>query len=92
MFSETPKRSRLIAGTRAAAHAAFESEYDLAPLPGPVRFRIVRRRLTFPRIWRLLGIAWLANRCLSFYEFYLSGIFRARDIEVHLEAVKEEQG
>ncbi|MDP8254653.1 MAG: methyltransferase domain-containing protein [Candidatus Alcyoniella australis] len=74
---------------RAAAHLAFESEFDLPQLPGSVRFRVLRRHLTFPRIWRFCGVAWLANRWLSFYEFYLSGIFRARDIELDLEVLKD---
>jgi SAM-dependent methyltransferase len=62
-------------------------------------FRLLRIEITFLRLWRWLGVAWLVNavnrhpRWRIFrktWEEYLSFIIRARDIHATLEVVKPE--
>jgi predicted SAM-dependent methyltransferase len=62
------------------------------------RYRIVSIRITMLNLWRLLGMEWLINavnihprwRFLRrFWEEYLAFQFRAREIQVILEAVKD---
>jgi SAM-dependent methyltransferase len=62
------------------------------PLAGEARFRIHRRTLLFPRIWRATGIGWLANRYRIMWEKHLSFIIRAENIFFELEVVKRHDG
>ncbi len=71
-----------------ARHWLFEHRFVLERLPDAPRFSLLRRRVTFSRIYRWLGLDWLARRHLDFYEFYLAWIFPARDIEVALRVDK----
>ncbi len=71
-----------------ARHWLFEHRFVLERLAGVPSYSLVRRRLTFSRFFRWLGVAWLAARHLDFYEFYLAWIFPARDIEITLRAKK----
>ncbi len=52
------------------------------------KFRLRSIHLEFSPVFRKLGIEWLANRDLDFYEFYLCGFLPARDIHFELEVVK----
>ncbi|MBZ0271145.1 class I SAM-dependent methyltransferase [bacterium] len=70
----------------------FEHHHDMAPLGAPGRFAIATRRVTFSRVFRMLGVAWLANAKIDFYEFYLAHLFPARDIEATLSVKKDESG
>ncbi len=56
-------------------------------LPGMFELRDVR--ITFARIFRRLGVEWLANRKPDFYEFFLAYLFPARDIVATLRVVKD---
>jgi SAM-dependent methyltransferase len=72
-----------------ARHWLFEHRFVLERLPDAPRFSLLRRRVTFSRVFRRLGLEWFARRHLDFYEFYLAWIFPARDIEVTLRAEKD---
>ncbi|MCL4234989.1 MAG: methyltransferase domain-containing protein [Deltaproteobacteria bacterium] len=56
-------------------------------LPGMFELRDIR--ITFARVFRWLGIEWLANRKPDFYEFFLAYLAPARDIVATLRVVKE---
>lgn len=59
------------------------------PTPGyRARFEVVSRRLVFWRLFRLLGIAWLANRFPLVYEKHFAFWFPAMNIEAVLRVVK----
>lgn len=49
---------------------------------------LIERRITFCRLHRWLGIAWLANRFPEIWEFHFSGLFKARDIRFRLRVKK----
>jgi SAM-dependent methyltransferase len=51
-------------------------------------FRIVRREILFPRIWRVTGAAALANRFPGRWEQLLAFIIRAENMVFELRAVK----
>lgn len=52
------------------------------------RFERVTRRILFPRIWRLTGVAALANRYPARWEQLFAFIFCAENIYFELRAVK----
>lgn len=54
----------------------------------PARFRILRRRLSFGRAHRLLGIETWANRYPNLYENFCAYLFPARLLHYTLEVVK----
>ncbi|MCS7079868.1 MAG: class I SAM-dependent methyltransferase [Chloracidobacterium sp.] len=81
--------------------SAYSFDYFAAGHPGAYYagggFRVVSIEVTFLRLWRLVGVAWLVNavnrrpRWRIFrktWEEYLSFLIRARDIHVTLEVVK----
>jgi len=51
-------------------------------------FRIVRREILFPRIWRMTGVAALANRFPARWEQLLAFVFRAENLSFELRVVK----
>jgi SAM-dependent methyltransferase len=72
-----------------AANYLFEHRFTYDRLAGVAPFSLVRVELTFSRVFRWCGVAWLANRFLDFYEFYLAWLWPARDIRVTLRAAKD---
>jgi len=72
-----------------AAHYLFEHRFAYEPLAGVPSFTRRSVSLSFPRIWRWCGFAWLANRLLDFYEFHWAWILPARDITVVLQVEKD---
>ena len=52
-------------------------------------FRIVKREIHFPRLWRMLGIAALANRFPVRWEQLFAFWFRAENMVFELIVVKE---
>jgi len=55
-------------------------------------FRIRRHKLWFTDLYKVFGIAFLANRAPRRWEKYCAFIFPALYIEVHLEVLKPESG
>jgi SAM-dependent methyltransferase len=53
------------------------------------RFERVRRRILFPRLWRMTGAAALANRFPARWEQLFAFVIRAENLEFELRAVKE---
>lgn len=84
--------------------SAYSFEYFAIGHPadyytGSAKFRIITIRITMLKLWRILGVQWLINainlhpRWRIFrrvWEEYLAFIFRAREIQATLEAVKDE--
>ncbi len=66
----------------------LETQHPILGFYTAVRFRIKSRRLYFARPYRWVGIRWVANRFIDFYELYLAFLFPARDLYVTLEVVK----
>lgn len=58
------------------------------PLQASVRFRFIRREIQFPRLWRLTGQAWLANRFPTRWEQLAAFVIRAENLFFELEVVK----
>ncbi len=52
------------------------------------RFRFLKRRIIFPKLWRVCGIAALANRFPVRWEQLFAFIFRAENLDFELQAVK----
>lgn len=76
----------------------FEVNHPSSYYTGSGRFRIVSSRIEMLRLWRLLGIEWLINAVnihrrwrffRRFWEEYLAFQFRAREIQVTYEAIKD---
>jgi SAM-dependent methyltransferase len=53
-------------------------------------FALRKRRILFPRIWRLCGISALANRFPARWEQLFAFIFRAENLEFSFEIVKDQ--
>jgi len=51
-------------------------------------FRIRRREILFPRVWRMTGVAALANRFPARWEQLFAFVFRAENLVFELEVVK----
>lgn len=66
----------------------LETDFPAMDFYSLARFEKVEARLSFGRPFRYLGVQWLANRWPRIYEFYLAGLFPARDIYLTLRAVK----
>jgi SAM-dependent methyltransferase len=66
----------------------FEHRFDYEPDARPARFVLVSQTITFSRLFRFLGVAWFANRCWRFWEFYLAFLLPARDIRLVLAVRK----
>lgn len=80
-----PARTGLFA---AGSHWLLEHLFDHEPFAGADRFRLVSRRVTFARLFRITGIGWLMNRYHRLWEFYLAFLIPARDIEIVLEVAR----
>ena len=52
------------------------------------RYRLVYRRLSFYRIYRILGFVWLANRFTDRYEAHWAFLCPAENIHFELEVLK----
>lgn len=52
------------------------------------RFQIVRRRILFPRMWRITGVSALANRFPSRWEQLFAFVFCAENLEFELQTIK----
>ncbi len=53
------------------------------------RFRFRKRQILFPKVWRITGVAALANRYTKRWEQLFSFVFRAENLYFELEAVKQ---
>jgi len=53
-----------------------------------VNFEVIKIKILFRKFLRMLGVSTFANSFPEIYEFYLSGIFRARDIYFELKVIK----
>ena len=51
-------------------------------------YELVERRLVFPGVWRVTGVAWFANRFTYQWERFFAFIFRAQNMVFCLRAVK----
>ena len=58
------------------------------PAYGGPWFRVRKREILFPRVWRMTGVAWLANRFPARWEQLFAFVFRAENLSFELEAVK----
>lgn len=52
------------------------------------RFRFLKREIHFPKVWRITGVAALANRFTKRWEQLFAFIFRAENLYFELQAVK----
>ena len=65
----------------------FEKPYPNDPF-GATRFRMTKREIHFFKIWRMLGVAWAANRFPMMYEKHFAYVFRAENMTFELQAIK----
>lgn len=56
------------------------------------RFRFRKRQILFPKLWRITGVAALANRYTQRWEQLFAFVFRAENLYFELEAVKDGGG
>ena len=63
---------------------------DKSPFPfySKAKFRIVKSRINFGRIYKLLGIEFIANKVPLFYETHFAFIFQAHNIYLELKVIK----
>ena len=68
----------------------FETQYAVSEFSfySTARFRKNSAHFSMARPFRLLGIAWLMNRCGDFYELYLAFMLPARDLYFRLQVIK----
>ncbi len=65
--------------------------FDVAKGPstyGEPLFRIVKREILFPRVWRMTGVAALANRFPGRWEQLFAFVFRAENLYFELQVAK----
>lgn len=79
----TPNRAQV------GANYLFQHRFAYEPLPGTPRFSRVSVSLSFSRVCRWLGVSYLANLLLDWYEFHVAWIIPARDIAVVLRVEKD---
>jgi len=75
---------------RAFGYFAFDC-FDVANpnvLYTEARFEYLKREILFPKIWRVTGVAALANRYPTRWEQLLAFLFRAENLALELRAVK----
>jgi len=56
---------------------------------GSARFRLTKREINFPKVWRLLGVKAIANRHPIRYEQLFAYVFRAENMTFELQAIKD---
>ncbi|MBI5588695.1 MAG: class I SAM-dependent methyltransferase [Deltaproteobacteria bacterium] len=71
-----------------AANRLLECYYPIPRFSKEKNFRLLKTELYFPRVLRLMGVSAFSNNFPEMYEFYLSGVFRARDIIFELQVLK----
>ncbi len=77
-------------------HKSFFSirSFDIFLEGGPfpyytkVRFRLLKSKIHFGRLYRLLGIEFIANRSPLFYETHLAFVFQAFQLYFELRVIK----
>lgn len=52
-------------------------------------YRMIRREILFPKVWRITGVAWMANRFTHRWEQLFAFLFRAENLAFELEVVKQ---
>lgn len=52
------------------------------------RFKITTRKIEFPKLWRITGVAWLANKFSHRWEQLFSFIFRCENLIFTMKAIK----
>lgn len=52
-------------------------------------FAMVKRVILFPKVWRITGIAWLANRFTHRWEQLFAFMYRAENLSFELEVLKK---
>jgi SAM-dependent methyltransferase len=62
-----------------------------SPYAPGAEFELERRRILFPRIWRMTGIGALANRFPERWEQLFAFVFRAENLEFSLRVRKSER-
>lgn len=55
------------------------------------KFAMRKRHVLFPRVWRVTGVAALANRFVHRWEQLFAFVFRAENLYFEMEAVKEDR-
>lgn len=65
----------------------FDVDGPQAPYAS-ARFRTLRREIQFPKVWRMTGVAALANRYTKRWEQLFAFIFRAENLYFEFQAVK----
>lgn len=63
----------------------FLIQRDHAQLKNKERFKLIKRKIIFGRLYKSLGIEYLANRFPSIYNGFFTGIFIAREMHFELE-------
>lgn len=62
--------------------------YSMRGFHTTCRYRLIRRHLSFYRLYRWLGLAWLANRFTDRYEAHWAFLCPAENIHFELEVLK----
>lgn len=87
-FAVRPDRDDSLTFRRKAGRFVFEHSFDYETLRQPSQFLLLSQRITFSRIFKMLGVQWLANRYYRFWEFYFALLLPARDMHLVLEVRK----
>jgi SAM-dependent methyltransferase len=78
--------------THVRCYGAFVFQWFERPFPnnpfGSTDFKLTKREIHFFKIWRLLGVAWLANRFPMIYEKHFAYMCRAENLTFELQAIK----
>ncbi len=71
-----------------AVNSLLECFYPIPRFSKTEKFALLKSEIYFPRAMRILGISAFSNAFPEIYEFYLSGLLRARDIIFELKVLK----
>ena len=53
------------------------------------QFTLVRRSILFPKLWRVTGVSWFANKFTKRWEQLFAFVFRPENLEFEFEAQKK---
>lgn len=65
----------------------FLTHGDHAQLKTKERFKLIKRKIIFGRLYKYLGVEYLANRFPKIYNCFFAGIFTAREMHFELKKV-----
>ena len=84
IFIETPHFSSYVAYSE-PQHRLFYSYFLLSNLVRPIPIKTIKQEITFYKVFRFVGISFLANKCPRTYERFWTYMFPAENVKILLK-------